>query len=84
MPAATAPSMSVSRRSPTTRGRLLPIAAAASVNATGSGLPATAGSTPVAVRTAATSVPFPGAIPRGVGMVRSPLVATHQAPPLTA
>ena len=50
----------------------------------GSGLPAAGGVTPVAVTTAATSEPFPGAMPRSVGSVRSRLVAKYRAPALIA
>ena len=50
----------------------------------GSGLPATIGSTSTAARIACTSVPFPGAFPAAVGIVRSRLVAYHFAPSLIA
>ena len=77
-PAATAPAMSVSRRSPTTSAFF---ASPAAVRRSGAaGLPATSGSAPVAVRRAATIEPLPGNWPRSVGRVVSTLQATHNAP----
>ena len=73
----TAPSMSVSRRSPTISGRVAPERRIDSRCSGSSGLPATCGILPEAAWTAATSVPLPGAMPREVGTVVSVLVAIH-------
>src|SRR5947209_3897179 len=72
--------MSVSNRSPTTRGARKSPRATASCSSRGAGLPATRGSAPVAARSAATNDPFPGSRPRSVGRVGSTLAATHSAP----
>ena len=49
-----------------------------------SGLPATSGSRPAAVATAAASAPAPGTTPPSIGYVGSRLVATNRAPPRAA
>ncbi|CKR58234.1 Uncharacterised protein [Mycobacterium tuberculosis] len=72
--------MSVSSRSPTTSAARKSPRATASVIKAGAGLPATRGSMPVAVRSAATMDPLPGSRPRSVGKVGSTLAATHRAP----
>ena len=60
--------MSVSSRSPTTRGRSAPIRSRVSSKSGRNGLPATtSGRRPAAVDTAATSAPLPGAMPAGGG-----------------
>ena len=83
-PTARAPSMSVSRRSPTTIGVRAPDRSTLSRCMVGSGLPVDTGTTPVAWRSAATSEPLPGSGPRGDGTVGSRLVATQSAPRLIA
>ena len=73
MPQFSAPTMSVSIRSPTMSGRVAPVRRSASSNKPRSGLPATAtGSAPVARRTVSTSdaVAGRGAAGRGEGLVR--------------
>ena len=72
--------MSVSRRSPTTSGADAPTRRAAVCISAGAGLPATCGSSRVAVRRTATSDPLPGSGPRSLGSVGSTLHATHTAP----
>ena len=57
-----------------------PNRSSAAVKIAVSGLPATIGSRPIAVCTADTSVPLPGAIPRACGIVQSVFVATHGMP----
>jgi hypothetical protein len=77
--------MSVSSRSPTVSGRRAPDSEAAVSNSAGAGLPTTtSGSRSSAVRSTATSEPLPGNGPRGLGSVRSVLVAIHRAPARTA
>jgi hypothetical protein len=84
MSAPTAPSMSVSRRSPTTIGRRASACDAAVVNNAGWGLPTTmSGSRSSAVRSTATSEPLPGNGPRALGSVRSLFVAIQYAPART-
>ena len=81
MPAAVAPAMSVSRRSPTTSGRPARYRRAVCSSSATPGLPATtSGSRPTTRLSSATKEPFPGAMPREVGTVRSVLAATHGIP----
>src|SRR5690349_14966937 len=75
-----APSMSVSRRSPTMRGRSPPTRRIVSSRSGGSGFPATTGSTLLKRVTISTSTPCPGASPPSSGKVRSVLLATHGRP----
>ena len=77
---ASAPLMSVSSLSPTTRGRRAPVASAAASNIGRAGFPMTTGVTPVVAATAATSAPAPGHNPSGAGSDGSALVATSRAP----
>ena len=76
--------MSVSSRSPTTRGCFAPVLITVSRCSGGSGLPATSGVTPVAVTMTWISDPLPGACPSLRGSVRSAFVATNSAPAATA
>ena len=76
-PAAWAPSMSVSSRSPTISGRSPPHRRTVSSSSGRAGLPATTGSTPLNRRSVSTSTPWPGATPNGrrerqVGVARDP------------
>ena len=84
MPAARPPWMSVSSRSPTTSGAVAPTRRAAVCISAGAGLPATWGSSRVAVRRTATSAPLPGTGPRSLGRVGSTLHATQTAPARSA
>ncbi len=77
-PAATAPAMSVSSRSPTTSGVAKVPRLNASFISVGWGLPATSGFCWVATCNAATIEPLPGSNPRSEGSVRSTLAATQQ------
>ncbi len=76
--------MSVSSRSPMTSGRRAPVRSTVSRCMGVSGLPATWGVPPVAVRTTSTRAPLPGAMPRSLGMVRSVLEANQGTPRWTA
>ncbi len=83
MPSRTAPSMSVSSRSPTISGRCAPVRAIVSSSSGRAGLPATSGSTPVKSRSIRTITPWPGAMPNAVGIVPSVLLATQGSPSRT-
>ncbi len=80
VPERTAEAMSVSSRSPTISGERAPARRTDSSCSARSGLPATRGTAPVAVRSIATSEPLPGSRPRSVGTEASVLLATHSAP----